>query len=221
VSLLPRAGDPPHSAGRTRIKICGVRSLEIAQAAAAAGADAIGLVRVTASPRYVDAPTAESIARSLPPLLDAVTVVCDQRIEALLACSTGIIQAHGREDEAYLSALRASLPRVSIVRAIPFEARAVRQWAACPLIDAMLIEGAAPGRGIGFAHEELANVLSEITKPVILAGGLTAANVGEAIRAVRPHAVDVSSGVELSPGIKEPGLIHEFCAAVREADAAA
>ena len=94
----------------------------------------------------------------------------------------------------------------------------MRCWNACADVDALLVDGPDPGSGQAFDHDELAALMPELTKPLILAGGLTPENVGEAIRRVRPYAVDVSSGVESAPGIKDPAKIAAFCAAVRAAD---
>ena len=81
-----------------------------------------------------------------------------------------------------------------------------------------MIDGSTGGQGDLLDHQALAEMMPQIEKPVILAGGLTADNVAQAIRTVRPFAVDVSSGVESSPGVKDAGLIRQFCQAVRDAD---
>jgi len=209
--------EPPR---RTRIKICGITSIEAAAAAVEAGTDAIGLVFATGSPRFIDRSPAERIGRSLPPLVSAVRVYRDDVEENISAWAGRWLQFHGHEDEAYLARIRNSQPGRCIIRGFHFSTDAINRWTACPQVDALLIDGPDPGSGEAFDHEALAALMTSITKPVILAGGLTPDNVADAIRIVRPFAVDVSSGVESSPGAKDPALIRAFCDAVRAADAA-
>lgn len=204
---------------RTRIKICGVRSRAIAEVAVEAGADAVGLVFAPGSPRQIDPEAAREIVGSLPRTMPAIAVFRSAPVEEVLATPTTAVQLHGDEDEMFVNRVHGDHRIDVIIRAIAFSASEVRRWSACDAIDALLIEGASPGQGERFAHEELVALLPEISKPVILAGGLTPQNAGAAIQLVRPWAVDVSSGVESSPGVKEPSLIREFCAAVRESDA--
>jgi phosphoribosylanthranilate isomerase len=204
---------------RTRIKICGVTSVETARAAVEAGADAIGLVLATGSPRSIDHALAERIARSLPPFIAPVRVFRDAPAEDVCAWPGQWLQLHGDEDEAYLKRSRATASPRSIIRGFHFSAEAVRRWGACRHVDALLIDGPRAGSGEAFDHQALAALMPDVTRPVILAGGLTPETVGEAIRTVRPFAVDVSSGVESSPGEKDPALIEAFCQAVRRADA--
>jgi len=204
---------------RTRIKICGITSVEAARAAVEAGADAIGLVLATGSPRSIDHGLAERIAGSLPPLIAAVRVYRDVVEEEVCAWPGQWLQVHGDEDEAYLAGIRNAEARRSIIRGFHFSADAVRRWAACPHVDALLIDGPRAGSGEAFDHAELAAMMPQIAMPVILAGGLTPENVARAIGIVRPWGVDVSSGVESSPGVKDPSLIAAFCRAVRRADA--
>ena len=126
------------------------------------------------------------------------------------------MQLHGNEEE---HQLRRVAQTKRIVKGFRFDPDQVRRWDDCEFVDALLVDGSPGGRGETFRHEELAEVLPHLRKPIILAGGLTPGNVGDAILAVRPFAVDVSSGVESARGVKEPKLIGEFCEAVREADA--
>lgn len=208
----------PRNDGRTRIKICGITSIEMAQVAIEAGADAIGLVHAESSPRFLRPQQADSIARMLPPNVPTVSVYCNHALEDVLAWSAGLVQLHGDEDEAYLSRLRREAEGWRIIRGFAFHRDEVQRWNDCADVDMLLIEGDAAGRGKSFAHDELAELMPRITKPVILAGGLTPKNVGAAIRAVLPFAVDVSSGVESSRGVKDAALIREFCEAVHQAD---
>jgi phosphoribosylanthranilate isomerase len=226
---------------RTRIKICGITSAASAMAAVEAGADALGFVFADGSPRHIERDLAVSIAAALPPFVEAVTVWRNQPEEEVATWTGRCLQFHGDEDEAYLGQIsgrginrmllgvpireygprglaQPGIDRV-IIRGFHFSADAVRQWATCPVVSALLIDGPIPGSGLSFDHKALAEMMRHITKPVILAGGLTPENVGEAIRIVRPFAVDVSSGVESSPGEKDPALIRAFCDAVRATDA--
>jgi phosphoribosylanthranilate isomerase len=226
---------------RTRIKICGITSAAAATAAVEAGADAIGFVFADGSPRRINRELAVSIAPVLPPFVEAVTVWRNQPETEVAAWTGRCLQFHGEEDEGYLSTIsgvginrmvlghpireygprglaQPGIDRI-IIRAFHFSTDAVRQWATCPAVSALLIDGPDPGSGEPFDHAALAALMENITKPVILAGGLTPENVGEAIRIVRPFAVDVSSGVESSPGVKDPALIRAFCDSVRAADA--
>jgi phosphoribosylanthranilate isomerase len=205
---------------RTRIKICGITCVEAALCAVEAGADALGLVLVTGSPRRVDLATLLAIAEIGPfPFVSLVGVFRDPDPgilpggDASYPVSFDFVQLHGREDEALIAAVPAP-----VIRGFPFDRKSVRRWSRCPDVNVLLVDGPDAGSGRAFDHDELATLMPDIRKPVILAGGLDAENVGEAIRKVRPWAVDVSSGVESSPGVKDPAKIREFCAAVREAD---
>ncbi|MCP3902094.1 MAG: phosphoribosylanthranilate isomerase [Planctomycetes bacterium] len=198
----------------TRIKICGVTTREAARAAAAAGADAIGLVFASGSPRGLDADTAAALLESIPPLVTTVGVYRDLRPESdPMIGRVDVLQLHGDEDEALIAGLARP-----VIRGFPFSPEAVARWDACPNVSALLVDGPRGGAGETFDHGALAALAERITRPVVLAGGLTPENVGEAIRTVRPYAVDVSSGVERAPGIKDPELIAAFCVAVRQAD---
>jgi phosphoribosylanthranilate isomerase len=215
--MIDKAQNQPR---RTRIKICGIQTVEHALVATDAGADAIGLMFVEKSPRYVrEFEAAVDILTALPPFVTPVGVFQLTRrfnadFEDWCQCADWC-QFHGDEDEQTV-ALAARPPRRAI-RGFRFDADQVRRWDSCGAVEALLIDGPAGGSGEGFDHAQLADMMPQISKPVILAGGLTPENVGDAIRIVRPFAVDVSSGVESTPGVKEPSLIREFCAAVREA----
>jgi phosphoribosylanthranilate isomerase len=202
---------------RTRIKICGIRDFESAAWALQAGTDAIGLVFVASSPRCVDVGTAAQIACSLPPFAQSVVLTADmapgRAVKIAEQVGADWLQVHGQESEEQLEEL--CLP---IVRGFQFSPEAVRRWNVCDAVDALLVDGSSGGQGETFDWDQLAELMDEIDKPVLLAGGLTPENVGAAITAIRPWAVDVSSGVEKRRGVKDEALIHEFCQAVREAD---
>lgn len=210
----------PQHMQRTRIKICGIRSVEHARIAVEAGADAIGLMFVEKSPRYIgDFQLALDILDAVPLFVTVIGVFqLDGRHQPDFEhwCQCGEwCQLHGDEDEALID--RAARPPQRVIRGFRFEPQQVQRWEACDAVDALLIDGPAGGSGEGFDHTELAAMMPQLSKPVLLAGGLTPGNVAEAIQTVRPYAVDVSSGVERSLGEKDPQLIRDFCHAVRTA----
>jgi phosphoribosylanthranilate isomerase len=176
----------------TRVKICGITSPELARVAVEAGADAIGMV--------IDVPHS--------PRSDPDPALAER-------WSGTWFQLHGDEDETLVGRFAGSK---HVIKGFRFDPDQVKRWNDCPHVEILLIDGSAGGRGEAFRHEELTALMPQISKPVVLAGGLTPHNVASAIRVVRPFAVDVSSGVESSPGVKDPQLVREFCAAVTEAD---
>ncbi len=196
---------------RVRIKICGVTSPEDARLAAALGADAIGVV-LADSPRRVTTAEARAIFAALPPFVHGVAVLRQASLEELIEIAETLrpelLQCEPVDDvERFIGGKTRFLPVLHdepelLEGARPFRDRTV------------LLEGAGRGgRGVA-ADWGRAAQLSRITR-LVLAGGLTAENVGEALDRVAPHAVDVSSGVESAPGIKDPERIEAFIAAVR------
>lgn len=211
---------------RTRIKICGIRDDEGALAAIDGGADALGFVFFEDSSRWIEPEEAYSIVRALPPLVSSVGLFVNASIEDFdrvsRECPTDFAQLHGQEREALV---RKCGPRV--IKAVRFDAGTIRselaRWAALDEVDAILVDGSAGGQGTAFDWSALGDAREAADgRPIFLAGGLTPDNVGEAIRAARPYAVDVSSGVERAgrPGEKDPSRVRAFCQAVREADSA-
>ncbi|TVQ59172.1 MAG: phosphoribosylanthranilate isomerase [Phycisphaerales bacterium] len=210
---------------RTRIKICGVRDLDTALHAIDAGADALGFVFAKASPRYIDPRLAFQIMGAMPPMATTIGLFVDASIEQYMKierlCPTDYAQLHGRESEHVVSACG---PRV--IKAVRFDpetiAHELERWSNIPEVDAILVDGSTGGQGVAFDWTALAAARDAAQGvPIFLAGGLTPENVGEAIAAAHPYAVDVSSGVEIpgEPGVKDPDRVEAFCAAVREADA--
>ncbi|MBL1217403.1 MAG: phosphoribosylanthranilate isomerase [Planctomycetes bacterium] len=206
---------------RTRIKICGVRDLETAEAAISAGADALGFVFANGSPRQVSCDRAEEIALEMSVPVPIVGVFRDNpRDQVLEVCQTvglTMVQLHGREDPAYVAEIALDVP---VIRALPTDPEQVACWSSNPDVEYLLLDGPNPGSGEPCDWPGLATILGDVkpTKPIILAGGLTPDTVGTAIKTVQPFAVDVSSGVESSRGKKEAGLIGAFCRAVAQAD---
>ena len=207
----------------TRIKICGITRPEDAMAAAQEGADAIGLVFYAGSMRYVDIERARAILEVLPPFITSVALFVNpttqevaQVIEAL---TIDLLQFHGDEDEVfctqfsfpYLKAIRVG-PATDLVQcAVDFHS------AKALLLDAQ-VAGSYGGTGHTF---DWGQIPVQRNMPIILSGGLTPENVRTAVQAVKPWAVDVSSGVEVAgaaKGIKDRGKIAAFIHGVRNAD---
>lgn len=213
---------------RTRIKICGVNEPWVAIEAQKAGADAIGLVFVEKSPRYVDPDMAETITAHTPALVEPVGLFVDTpATEITRICRIAnihTVQLHGSEDPSIAD----QLPGLRIIRALPFQKGVIEEakaWAELRQVRAILYDTPPKknseltgGSGESFDWSALAQPGQGTNKHQILAGGLKPGNVGHAIHTVRPYAVDVSSGVESSRGVKDVGLIKAFCKAVRAAD---
>ncbi len=231
--------------GRTRIKICGVRDGVAAQVASEAGADAVGLVFVPDSPRFVTVDQARAVIEALPPFVEPVGLFKDTpppRIhEVAAALGLRTVQLHGHErvaDAQRLAPLR-------VIKAIGFDPSTASSqldaWAqAQPGLSAILWDapitpvapeaskptarevGAAGGEGKRWDWSMLDMFTNQAPPrrlpPFILAGGLDPQNVGVATAAAKPYAVDVSSGVESQRGHKDAALIRAFCQAVRQAD---
>lgn len=206
---------------RTRVKICGIRDVESALAAVEAGADALGFVFVESSIRNIDPDDAYEIAGYLPPFVTKVGLFFDATPEEIDdlgdAFPYDLVQLHGSEDESIVREIREAAG-VPILKAIRFEAdtieREFQRWNQVNEIDALLVDGSAGGAGTAFDWTALAKHIGICDHPLVLAGGLTPENVAEAIRVVRPYAVDVSSGVESERGVKSAALIGAFCRAV-------
>jgi phosphoribosylanthranilate isomerase len=204
----------------TRVKICGITRPVDALAAAQAGADAIGLVFFEKSPRHVTVEGARHILAALPPFVTSVGLFVDAPAESvravLAALPLDLLQFHGEEEPTYCRAFgRPYLKAVRVRPGVDLVKYAARYPDARGLLLDAFVEGVAGGTGQSF---DWALIPPGLPVPVVLSGGLTAANVGEAIRRVRPWAVDVSSGVEAAKGIKDAALIAAFMQGVRNAD---
>ena len=203
----------------TRVKICGLTSVADGQMAAAAGADMVGLMFYDQSPRHVTLAKAVEISRALPPFVQRVGVFVnpneDLVNQAILECGLNLLQFHGEESSEFC--IQFGLMSVKALR--------VRDAASLATLeryqtDAFLLDAYSPsGRG-GTGEKfnwELALEARRFGKPIFLAGGLTPANVAAAIRQVQPFAVDVSSGVEASPGRKDESKVRAFITAAKHA----
>ena len=208
---------------RTRVKICGLTRPEDAMAAVAAGADALGVV-LAPSKRQVTLDQAAAVFAGVPPLVARVGVFVDARAdfvwEAVERLGLTAVQLHG--DEAPETCAAAPAPVIKALRVGPgFDRASVERYrgvVSALLLDTLVVGGAAGGTGKTFSWHDVAGRLPAWA-PVLLAGGLGPDNVAEAIGVLNPYAVDVSSGVEQAPGVKDHRLIERFVAAVRAADA--
>ncbi|PKO89208.1 MAG: phosphoribosylanthranilate isomerase [Betaproteobacteria bacterium HGW-Betaproteobacteria-12] len=204
---------------KTRIKICGLTREEDIDAAVAAGADAIGFVFYPPSPRYVEPRRAAELARRVPPFVDVVGLFVNETPEAVrAACATvplNLLQFHGDEDATYCRQFSRPWLRAARVRPGLDLVEFARSF---PDARGLLLDAFVDGYGGGGHVFDWQLIPPGLPGHLVLSGGLNADNVGDAIKRVRPVAVDVSSGVEASKGIKDHQKIAAFVAAVRKAD---
>ncbi len=204
----------------TRVKICGVTRVEDARLAWAAGADALGLNFYPRSPRYVTSETAAALARTRPALGAVVGVFVNESPDVIRnrvrECGLTSVQLHGDEPPEACSGFGVPVIKALRVRG-PEDVERARTYVGAGDVAALLLDGAAPGYGgggVGFDWSLVAR-LADAGVPVLVAGGLNPANVQEAVRATRPYGVDVASGVEVSPGIKDADAVRAFVRAAK------
>jgi phosphoribosylanthranilate isomerase len=200
---------------RVRVKVCGITRRIDAEAAVDAGADAIGFVFWRESPRAIGVDEAHRVARALPPLVARVGVFVnatpDEVADVVSRVGLDVVQLHGDERVDGFTSVRARLVRaVALTGDDGMRAALALPEHVLPLVDAV-----DPARRGGTGQRADWTRAADLARQraTILAGGLTPENVAEAIRAVRPWAVDVSSGVETAPGVKSPDRIRQFLAA--------
>jgi phosphoribosylanthranilate isomerase len=205
----------------TRIKICGITGPDDAALAVEAGADALGFNFVPGTPRCIAPEIAGAIIAGLAPFVTCVGVFLDQSLEEVLRASAvagvGAVQLHGCEGEDFARRIP-----LKVIKAIPVtDAASLRVMAGYPA-HAFLLDSHRAGEAGGTGQTFPWDLAREARRHgrIVLAGGLTPGNVTEAVRRVRPFAVDVASGVERRPGVKDPQKVRDFVAAVRRADAA-
>jgi phosphoribosylanthranilate isomerase len=206
------------------VKICGITREEDLEAALNAGADAVGfVVGVPASPRNISLEKAKSLFKLVPIFAKSVLVTVPTNIDALLkTCEKlkpNILQIHG-ENISDVSKLREKLPNMHLIEAVNSVQTALH---ASKSFDAVLFDSHVYGKygGTGIVHDwRLSKRAKQVIhpKPLILAGGLNPENVKDAVSIVKPYAVDVSSGVEAQPGIKDHGKVIEFIENAKEAE---
>lgn len=203
----------------TRIKICGITRPEDADCCVKHGADALGFVFYAPSPRHVAPEVAARLVSRVPPFVTRVGLFVNApvaEVRAVLdAVPLDLLQFHGDEDAAYCASF--GVPYLKAARVRP--GLDLLEYAACfPSARAILCDAFVDGYGGGGKTFDWSLVPQGLPLPLVLSGGLSPDNVGEAIRALRPAAVDVSSGVELGKGVKDHAKIAAFIAEVRAAD---
>lgn len=208
---------------RTRVKICGLTRVEDALLACELGADAIGMVMTPTSPRCVSIEQARAIRTALPAFVDAVVLTHGLPAERVREIIDGVqpdlVQFHGLEDATFCESFGIRYAK-AIGMAGDLDVRAV--VAGHPHAAGFVLDGHPPGQQGGQGRTfDWSRIPRDLGQPILLAGGLNPGNVGDAIRVVRPWAVDLASGVESSPGIKDAVKLRAFFAAVHAADAEA
>ena len=196
---------------RTRVKICGITRRQDAEIAIEMGADALGLVFYSPSPRAVTVAQAQKIVNGLPPFVSIVALFVDAEPEMVRSCLAAlpidILQFHGDESPDYCEQFEKPYLKAVRMRHDVDIAKVSERYDSA---SALLLDSYQPGTpgGTGLVFDW--SMISHVDKPVILAGGLTVDNVAMAIEQVQPYAVDVSGGVELSKGIKDKRKISAF-----------
>jgi len=204
---------------RTRVKICGITSLEIAIQAVSAGTDALGFMFFPSSRRYIEPALAGEILAQLPPYVETVGVFVDasvSEVEAALALApVSLLQFHGSETPEYC---RSFGRRYVKVLKGGSAADVLADAEAHADAEAVMLDSVSNGQFGGTGEVFDWQTIPDTGRPLILAGGLTPENVAAAIMQVRPYAVDVSGGVEIKRGVKDAALMRNFVIAVQKAD---
>ena len=204
---------------RTRIKICGITREQDLKAALAAGADALGFVFYPPSPRCLPLGQAQALAATVPPFVTRVGLFVNaepQDVRATLAAvPLDLLQFHGEEEPDYCAQFGRPWVKAARVRPGLDLLEFARRFAAA---QALLLDAFVEGYGGAGQRFDWSLIPPSLPLPMILSGGLDAANVGAAITGLRPWAVDVSSGVEVAKGVKDAEKINAFVAAVKDAD---
>lgn len=202
-----------------RVKICGITNIENALEAVRAGADAIGLVFYEKSPRYVIVQKAVDICNALPPFVSTVGLFVNAKDdlvrEVITQVGIDLLQFHGEESPDYCKNF--SRPYLKAIRVKP-STDLVQYATAYRGAKGLLLDAYVPGKpgGTGTTFDWKL-IPEDLPLPIVLSGGLDPENVKDAIRSVKPWAIDVSSGVEKAPGLKDATKIREFIKGVRDA----
>lgn len=204
---------------RTRIKFCGLTRAEDVRAAVALGVDAVGFVFTRRSRRFVEPSEVRALRGELPPFVDVVALFMDDEAEwierVVSVVQPDLLQFHGEETPEFAARFGRPYLKAVPMASVADAAAYARRYAGARgfLLDSHA-SGGVGGTGAAFDWSKS----PRLERPVVLAGGLDARNVGEAIALLRPHAVDVSSGIESAPGLKDAVKMQAFVAAVRAAD---
>ena len=208
---------------RTRIKFCGLTRAGDVRLAGELGVDAIGLVFARQSPRRIEPQQARALRDALAPLVDVVALfmnnAMDEVRDAIAQARPTLLQFHGDEDDAFCR--RFGLPYLKGIGTRGDEAGLSGRLlhARYPHAAGFVLDGHAPGAPGGSGQQvDLAAIPPDMSKPFVLAGGLTPENVFHAVRRASPWGVDVSSGIEAEPGFKDGALMRRFVEEVRRAD---
>lgn len=201
-----------------RVKICGITNLEDALAAVDSGADALGFVFFPASPRHISPDEATAIIRRLPPFVQTVGLFVNDDLETVNAtadrCGLDMVQLHGDEPPDFCGGVRRR-----VIKAFRVQDASTLDTIGTYRVSACLLDAWSPlargGTGETFNWDIAAQAVRD-GRRIILAGGLTPDNVADAVRQVRPYAVDVSSGVEAAPGKKDPMAVRMFITSARQ-----
>ncbi|MBK8120240.1 MAG: phosphoribosylanthranilate isomerase [Sulfuritalea sp.] len=208
---------------RTRIKICGITREQDLAAAVAAGADALGFVFYAPSPRHVTPQRAAQLTVHLPAFVTKVGLFVNESPETvravLVQVPLDLLQFHGDEDAAYCSQFGKAWIKAARMKPGFDLLEYASAFAAAQGVSGLLLDADVAGYGGGGKTFDWSLIPRSLPLPVILSGGLHPGNIAQAVRAVRPWAVDVSSGVEAARGIKDVQKINEFIGGVRDADA--
>jgi phosphoribosylanthranilate isomerase len=201
----------------TRVKYCGFTRVDDVQAAAQLGVDAIGFVMTRKSKRFVDIDQAIALRDAVPPFVTSVVLVMDDEPayvdEIVRRVRPDMLQFHGVETD---DACAAHGVRYLKAIAMGEGEGALPRLRAYPRATGLLLDGHGLGETGGSGQRfDWAQMPRDLTQPLVLAGGLTAENIAEAIRVARPWGVDLSSGIETSPGLKDRAKMERFLAAVR------
>lgn len=209
-------------AKRTRVKICGMTCLEDAHTAVSHGVDALGFIFYHKSPRCVELAVAKNIIESLPPFVDKVGVFVNASLDEVKEAATvGLtsIQLHGDESPAYCAQLREMSICSYIIKAfrVGSSSLAADFSPYDQVVDAYLLDTYVSGAKGGTGEVFDWSIIEKLTlqRPVLLAGGLAPDNIKEAIDSAKPYCLDINSGVEVSPGIKDPKKISQAMSIVR------
>ncbi len=201
-----------------KIKICGITNVEDARHAAACGADALGFVFYPASPRWIEPDRVRQIIAELPPLLTCVGLFVNELpariVQTVEYCGLSAIQLHGDEDPT-----QCDFSPYRVIKGVRVSGSDKGEGLPDYPVSALLLDACVQGRFGGTGQLSDWDLAARIaaTRPLILAGGLTPDNVSAAVKAVRPYAVDVSSGVEDRPGSKDPSKVAQFIQRAKEA----